>query len=138
MAESVVEERDVPAVHQAKLTRLRLRWGRADQERYWIAVDSPGGTIEETGRDLFDALTSVRRRLEADGWLLVVQGARRDSYPSGMLRDMVGARKVYLLQPGEPPSRMRLADIFADADPRDAATVDEQYEHYLAWTRSRG
>ena len=39
-----------------------------------------------TGPDMFEALVGVRRQLEPDGLMIAVQGARRDTYPSGMAR----------------------------------------------------
>jgi len=32
--------------------------------------------------------------------MIAVQGARRDTYPSGMAGDMGGGMKVYVLHPG--------------------------------------
>jgi hypothetical protein len=37
---------------------------------------------------MFEALVRLRRQLEPDGLMIAVQGARRDTYPSGMARDM--------------------------------------------------
>ena len=37
-----------------------------------------------TAPDVFEALVSLSRRLEPDGLMIAVQGARRDTYPSGM------------------------------------------------------
>lgn len=132
-----VEELDVLAVRQHEQRRVRLRWGRDDQVTYWITLDDPDGGTEQTGTDLFEALIAVRRQLAHGGWRLAVQGARTDTYPSGMLRDMNGARKVYVLELGLPSSRDHLVDIFADADPAAIGTVEEQRGHYTAWRKSQ-
>lgn len=132
-----VEELDVLAVRQHEQRRVRLRWGRDDQVTYWITLDDPDGGTEQTGTDLFEALIAVRRQLAHGGWRLAVQGARTDTYPSGMLRDMNGARKVYVLELGLPSSRDHLVDIFADADPAAIGTVEEQRDHFTAWRKSQ-
>ncbi|HEX4287774.1 MAG TPA: hypothetical protein VH021_02595, partial [Trebonia sp.] len=49
-----------------------------------------------TGPDMFEALVRLRRQLEPDGLTVAVQGARRDTHPSGMLRDMGGGLQVYV------------------------------------------
>jgi len=113
----------------------RLRWARRGNS-YWVALDGPDGYLEAADRDLFEALASVRRRLEVSGWLIAVQGARRDTFPSGMVRDMGGARRVYVLEPGRPVAREHLVDIFADADPADLGTVEEQERNYRDWLAS--
>lgn len=117
----------------AERQEIQLSWGTTEQRDYWVMADGSPGHLEASGRDYFEALASLRRQLEESGWLLAVQGARRDTYPSGMLRDMVGARRVYVLEAGRPMSRDQLVDIFADADPADAGTVEEQRDHFLAW-----
>jgi hypothetical protein len=126
-------ERTAHVVRGAERQEIQLNWGITGERDYWIVADGPPGHLEASGNDFFEALASIRRRLEESGWLLAVQGARRDTYPSGMLRDMVGARRVYVLEAGRPMSREHLADLFADADPADAGTVEEQREHFLAW-----
>ena len=67
------------------------------------------------------------------GWAIAVQGSRVDTYPSGMVRDMLGARRVYVLQMGRHVAREHLVDIFAEADVRQIGTVDEQIEFYRLW-----
>jgi hypothetical protein len=55
-----------------------------------------------TGPDMFEALVRLRRQLEPDGLMIAVQGARRDTYPSGMARDVGQCR---LLRRSPPPPR---------------------------------
>ncbi|BCJ66253.1 hypothetical protein GCM10009779_65810 [Polymorphospora rubra] len=75
--------------------------------------------------------------LEHGGWVIAVQGARVDSHPSGMVRDMLGARRVYILQKGRHVAREHLVDIFAEAEVSQIGTVDEQVEFYRLWRNSR-
>jgi hypothetical protein len=53
-------------------------------------VLADGSVVEAVGADLFSALETVRRRLEAEGMLVCCQGARPDVFPSGMARQMGG------------------------------------------------
>ena len=53
-----------------------------------------------TAPDMFEALVRLRRQLEPDGLMVAVQGSRRDTYPSGMARDMGGRMRVYVMCPG--------------------------------------
>lgn len=86
-----------------------------------------------TGPDMFEALVRLRRQLEPDGLALAVQGARRDTYPSGMARDMSGGMEVYVLRPGQPAARADLVETLDDAPPDQLATVDEQQAFADAW-----
>ena len=59
-----------------------------------------------TAPDMFEALVRLRRQLEPDGLTVAVQGARRDTYPSGMARDMGGGMRVYVLRPDSELARI--------------------------------
>jgi hypothetical protein len=85
-----------------------------------------------TGPDAFEALVRIRRQLEPDGLAVAVQGARRDTYPSGMARDMGGGMKVYSLRLGV-PGRPELVKTFDDAEPEQLGTVDEQKAFNSEW-----
>jgi hypothetical protein len=126
------DERDVTAVRGGERARSRLRW-RRDGDTYVVEADGPWGAVAATASDAFAGLAEVRRKLEAEGWLLAVAGARRDAYPSGMLRER-GGEQVYLLVPGQ-PAEQRL-DTFSDAPPEAVTTVDEQKAGYEEWWKS--
>ncbi len=49
------------------------------------------------GDDLFDALATARRQLEADDIMLVCNSARKDVYSSQMLRQAMSGRQAYVL-----------------------------------------
>ena len=83
--------------------------------------------------DMFEALVRLRRQLEPDGLMVAVQGARRDTWPSGMARDMGGGMRVYVMRPGPPAHREDLVKTLDDALPGQVATVDEQRAFSNAW-----
>lgn len=89
-----------------------------------------------TGPDMFEALVRLRRQLEPDGLMVAVQGARRDTYPSGMARDMGGGMKIYVMRP-RPSGRPELVETLDDASPDQMATVDEQRAFFEAWSAER-
>lgn len=83
---------------------------------------------------MFDALIVLRKQLESAGLRLLCAGARRDAYPSGMARSMGGARKAYIFGLGKPATE--LVDIFAEAQPEQVGTVDEQQRYRQQWMAS--
>lgn len=90
-----------------------------------------------TGPDVFEALVRLRRQLEPDGLMIAVQGARRDTYPSGMARDMGAGMKVYVLHQGMRGRREDLVETLADAPLDDLGTVDEQRAFHDTWIADR-
>ncbi len=91
-----------------------------------------------TGPDVFEALVRLRRQLEPDGLMIAFQGARRDTYPSGMARDMGAGMKVYVLHPGIRGRREDLVETLDDARLDDLGTVDEQRAFHDRWIADRG
>ena len=80
-----------------------------------------------TGPDMFEALVRLRRQLEPDGLMVAVQGSRRDTYPSGMARDMGGGMRVYIMRPGQPGIRRGMASRTGQAMTNGAfVSADEQ------------
>jgi hypothetical protein len=90
-----------------------------------------------TGPDVFEALARLRRQLEPDGLMIAVQGARRDTYPSGMARDMGAGMQVYVLHAGMRARREDLVETLADAPPDDLGTADEQRAFHDTWIADR-
>lgn len=86
-----------------------------------------------TAPDMFEALVRLRRQLEPDGLMIAVQGARRDTYPSGMARDMGGGMQLYVIRPGRRAHREDLVETLDDALPGQIGTVDQQREFAEAW-----
>lgn len=101
-----------------------------------ITCALPDGTsLLDSGRDLFDAFTNLRRRLEARGWQLLCKGARPDAFPSGMSRDMSGGRKVYETTIGQ-PAKFPMVDIFEYECLENVGKVADQELHHRAWIDS--
>ena len=107
-----------------------------DAPPWTIGADIPRlGHFETTARDLFDALAAVRTWLAASGGIILVQGAARDVYPSGMARE-AGGRMAYRLRPGVPAQRQDMVDILAPAAADSIVSVTEQREGFDSWIKS--
>ena len=110
----LLEDRDVVVIRDGHLEQTRLRgWldghdGPVPAYRIELVTRLGSYTCPytATGPDMFEALVRLRRQLEPDGLMVAVQGSRRDTYPSGMARDMGGGLQVLLMRPGlrGPPS----------------------------------
>jgi hypothetical protein len=89
------------------------------------------------GPDLFEALRTLRAKLDEEEILLGCNGARPNAWASGMQRDMGEGKTVYLCElelHGRPPEARAL-----DAAPLDeVATVSEQNAFHARWLASRG
>ncbi|HVK26422.1 MAG TPA: hypothetical protein VM677_34155 [Actinokineospora sp.] len=83
--------------------------------------------------DMFEALVRLRRQLEPNGWLVAIQGARRDTYPSGMCRDMGGGMQIYIMRPGHKASIDDLVGTLADAPIEQIGTIAEQQACHAEW-----
>jgi hypothetical protein len=138
-------DREVVVVRGEKTERTRLR-GWLDghdgpMPAYRIELTARTGNYTcpytATAPDMFEALVRLRRQLEPDGLAVAVQGARRDTYPSGMARDMGGGMKVYIMRPGLAARREDLVATLDDADPGQIATVDEQHAYAREWQAAR-
>jgi hypothetical protein len=142
----LLADRDVTVIrdNQQEQTRLRgwLDGYDGPMPTYRIELVTRAGNYTcpytATGPDMFEALVRLRRQLEPDGLTVAVQGSRRDTYPSGMARDMGGGMRVYIMRPGHPARRKDLVDLLDDAPPDQTATVDEQRAFFEAWLGERG
>ncbi len=137
------EELKVQAIrgHQARNGRIRFRINDlskpGDLSRVEVTID--GVVASGAATDLFEALAQVRRALERDGITLVVNGARRDVFPSAMLRQTSQGRKAYVLTLPRSTMRPVAVDIFETASPdAQLATVDEQRAWHDHWARNQG
>ncbi|QFS79078.2 hypothetical protein [Curtobacterium flaccumfaciens] len=86
------------------------------QVRYTVTVLLLGAEHAATAYDAFETLSLVREALDDEGWLLGVQGARVDVWPSGMARQQGGGMRAYRLRRGRRPRFKDLVDVFAPAD----------------------
>jgi hypothetical protein len=138
-------DRDVVVLRDGQPERTRLR-GWLDghdgpMPAYRIELVTRAGNYTcpytATGPDMFEALVRLRRQLEPDGLMVAVQGARRDTYPSGMARDMGGGMQVYVIHPGLPARREDRVKTLDDAPPDQIATVADQRAFVEAWWAER-
>jgi hypothetical protein len=134
-------DRDVVVIRDGQPEQTRLR-GWLDgydgpMPAYRIELVTRVGTYTcpytATAPDMFEALVRLRRQLEPDGLRVAVQGSRRDTYPSGMARDMGGGMMVYVMRPGLPAHPEDVMETLGDAPLDQVATVDEQRACFEAW-----
>jgi hypothetical protein len=118
----------------AERAEIRLRC--AGTHPWRLEADGPTGRLSAEGDDLFSALAGLREQLEADGWLLQVNGARVDAYPSRMAR--AGGRLLYVLRPGEQARDGDLVETLAPLEEGRGGTVAEQQEHFEHWVATLG
>ena len=139
-------DRDVAVIRddQPEQTRLRgwLDGYDGPMPTYRIELVTRAGNYTcpytATGPDMFEALVRLRRQLEPDGLRVAVQGSRRDTYPSGMARDMGGGAQVYVIRPGLRARSEDLVETLDDAPLDQMATVAEQQAFFDAWQAEPG
>jgi len=91
------------------------------------------GFRQAFGPDQFECLLRLRAELEPLGYRMLVNGARRNAWPSGMGRDMGGGRLAYLLVLGQYDRWPDLVDIFEPAEEEDIALIEEQRAFFERW-----
>jgi len=75
----------------------------ADTSPWKMSLDCENiGVLQSKGEDLFEAFLDIRKQLRSDGVVLLCNGSRRNVFPSPMLRQSCGGKKVYLLRLGVP------------------------------------
>ncbi|WEF32873.1 hypothetical protein [Pseudoduganella chitinolytica] len=94
------------------------------------------GLMPFVDHNLFGALIKFCLRIERDGYLLLCNAARTDAYPSRMMLQMGGGRKVYLLIHGLQTSDEDLVDVLGAATLDQVGTVKEQEIGYENWLGS--
>ncbi|MEU8782537.1 hypothetical protein [Streptomyces sp. NPDC048637] len=111
-----------------------LRW-EGENYDFTVTADGPWGHVTGRADDCFEALTRIREQIEPQGWLLGVNGSRRDTWPSGMCRD-TGGFLVCLLRPGLRPTGADRIQTFHPAPRETLATVAEQIAFEEQWSQS--
>ena len=123
----VVDDREVllARADERRHAQLRCRLDGYDGPRphYRIELLLGHDLFTATAMDVFESLVRLRNQLEPHGWLIAVQGARRDTFPSGTLRDMGGGSQVYVLRPGRQTSEDDVVETLADAEVEQLGTV---------------
>lgn len=132
MSERLLGSRDdATAVRGTEQVRCTVRWWIDDALTmpYGVEAIGPWGSALARGRDLSGALRDVRLRLEGDGWLLAVNGARAEVRQSGMLAGS-GSDRAYVLRPGEPADPANTVGLFDDAPVDSVLGVEQQEAAY--------
>jgi hypothetical protein len=127
-----VDSHVVEAVRGEERVRVELR--QAGLMPCHLEADGPTGHLVADGHNLWAACIALREQLEADGWLLRVEGARADVHPSAMSGE-VG--KAYVLRLDKAPSIDDLVETLAPLSEGRAVTVAEQRSFYERWLRTR-
>jgi hypothetical protein len=123
---------NIPARRGSEVLVATLRYEVGDICK--VAVELADGTSARgEGADLFDALVATRLILEPLGILLACAGARRDVYPSPMLRQATQGRRAYVLAERANQTRPPSVDIFDIAEWDSISSVNEQRDSFLAW-----
>lgn len=104
------------------------QWSRHG-DAWQVELSGPFETAVGTGPDAFAALEAARLPVEQAGWRVGITGARLDAWPSGMARDMGSGLQVYVLKPGQRPTKDDLVDTFSPADLSLVGTLAEQRDN---------
>ena len=97
---------------------------RRDGMTWTVEISSDGfEPVSAQADDAFEALCSVRERLEPLGWRIGVAGAQRNVWPSGMSRDQGGGLVAYRMTAA---GAAGMVDTFDPVDPATVVTVSEQ------------
>jgi hypothetical protein len=126
---------EVEAVRGDERVAVVLEAADLPDGRFELVLSGPLGTHRAEGPDLFEALLGVRRGVEPDGWRLAVQGARRDTWPSGMLRDQLDGGAVYVLAE-DVKANPETVGTFDPAPAELVVTVAEQEAASERWRQS--
>ena len=97
-----------------------------------------GKRISASGLDFFEALLSLRRQLEQESTFLLVYGASRSVWPSGMTRSMGSGSRAYRITLGKPALGKDMVSIFESGPDVEPATIAEQERYRDEWFASLG
>jgi hypothetical protein len=90
-----------------------------------------------SSEDFFSALLDLRKQIEETGWRLLVKGAARNVWASGMSRSMGDGVMAYQLEVRVAASLDRMVNIFDPANEAEVGTVTEQEEFFSDWVKNR-
>lgn len=108
-----------------------------EQENYQIKFELGNSIIWSEGENYFDALINLRKKLEVDNIMLLCKGCSKFVYPSPMILSMGDALVAYELSIGKQAHTSDLVNIFEPCRYDEYASVDEQYNFYETWSKSR-
>lgn len=84
------------------------------------------------GVDIADAFKKLRLFFEKKGFLVFVNGARRNVWASGMLRDMTNGLGVYILKKHQLDTKKEVVNILKCYS-ENIVTYQEQRIYYKEW-----
>jgi hypothetical protein len=87
--------------------------------------------------DFFECLVDLRRLVEKEGGKVLCQGARRDVFPSPMMRS-TGCATAYVTRMGESVTSPEVVHIFEPAPADLVVSVAEQQAFHRQWQSSFG
>lgn len=109
--------------HDGVESSATIAWNWDDGD-WTVTLTSPElDTVEAREDDAFEALCTIRERLEPLGWRIGVLGAQVDVWPSGMSRDQGGGKSAYRMTAHGAQDRV---DTFGPVDPATVTTIAEQ------------
>ena len=109
----------------------------SDARPVTLTARSPAfADVSFSASNLFDALAAFRLFLEARGYLLLCNVARKDTYISRMAKEMGGGVKVYVLHPGLQARMNEMVDALGEAPLDLVTTVAQQRTAYEQWLAS--
>ena len=129
------EERAISVAIQGEVLTSRVRFKTGDICH--VEVTCRDLAFVGDGPDLFAALGSARRELEAHAYQLMCNGSRRDVYPSPMQRQALSGRRAYVLTLPRSLDKPATVDIFGEvSDLATLASVDEQRAWFDHWRQT--
>lgn len=128
-------------IERKKIIAMRADGSRLDCEL--LISKRPPWTIElqglsdkpliYSGPHLFAALFEMRKELEKDNIILLVNGARKNAHAGGMCTSMGNGRKVYMVELFLPGLRDSIVDIFDFAELEVIVSTSEQAAFNEKW-----
>lgn len=103
-----------------------------------IELSLNGRKIKAAAEHYFAALLQLREELEKESTFLLVHGASRDVWPSGMAMEMGGGLVAYRMRMGKQALRSDLVKIFESGPEVQPCTVAEQRKFRDEWFNSLG
>lgn len=102
-----------------------------NKTRLTITLDN-SDSYEVESSDVFNALLEIRKETEPKGIKFLIQGCRKNCWPSGMSLSMSNGMKVYEMQLA-PDIHPKLVDTFDEALEVEVGTLQEQKSFQEEW-----
>ena len=116
--------------NRSKLIRIILRY--RDNPPEVVVESNIFNTIKTEGIDLLECFQKLQITIEEKGYLLALNGSRKDIQASGFLRDSTNGISTYLLSE-DFDSEKTILNIFNYYNGPKLGTIEEQKEYYKKW-----